>query len=195
VSGDSAVELIRAGWLTLAFMMLLSRAVFQAAGPVRMRAFLSGWQRGGVKRVWGAVALAYAAVVAVAAAATLGELSAFEVALLVALLLVLVADGVVNVLPAGFETFKDRLQRAWVARYRDSGKGGDRHLFGTVNALLALASAGVIAVVVAYRPIDAATIVVAASLALLLTAALLGASEVAAARHRRRIATIGRRAA
>ncbi len=57
MSSDAVVELMRAAWLTLAFMMLLSRLVFQAAGAVRMRAFLDAWQGGAVKRAWGCAAL------------------------------------------------------------------------------------------------------------------------------------------
>jgi len=48
-------ELARGAWLTLALMMLCSRAVFQARGAVWMRAFLDRCQVGGVKRVWGAM--------------------------------------------------------------------------------------------------------------------------------------------
>ena len=157
MSRGTTIEVVRGGWLTLAFMMLVSRVVFQAAGPTRMRAFLDGWQGGSVKRVWGAASLCYAALLAVAGASTFGQLSGFDRVLLAALLLVLTADGVVNVLPGGFETFKDRLQQAWVARQRATGREGDRYLFATVNALLALASAAVAAVVLFYRPIEPAT--------------------------------------
>ncbi len=50
MNGDIAVDAMRIAWLTLAFMMLLSRAAFQAAGPLRMRSFLDSWQAGRVKR-------------------------------------------------------------------------------------------------------------------------------------------------
>ena len=185
--------LARGGWLTLAFMMLLSRIIFQAAGPARMRAFLDGWQSGGVKRVWGAATLCFALFLVVLAASDFGRLSSFDVLLLVALLVVLVADGLVNVLPAGFETFKDRLQRAWVARHRGSGREGDRHLFATINALLALASAAVAAVVLAYRGFDTAMLAIAVAIALVLTPALLGASEVFARRREVNTAARGQR--
>ena len=177
MSRETTVELIRGGWLTLAFMMLLSRVVFQAAGPVRMRRFLDGWQNGAVKRFWGAASLGFAGVLAIAAVGVLDELSTFDLVLLAGLLLVLVADGAVNVLPAGFETFKDRVQRAWVSRRRGTGTEGDRYLFGTVNALLALGSATVAAVVIAYRPIDPLTLSIAAGVATVLVAVLIGASE------------------
>lgn len=171
-----AVDAMRAGWLTLAFMMLLSRVVFQAAGARRMRAFLVGWQRGRTKRAWGAVSLAFAAYVAVAGTAAAGRLSTLDAALLVALVVVLVADGLVNVLPAGFGAFKSRLQDAWVRRHRGTGREGDAHLFGTVNALLALASGAAAAVVIAYRPIDPWLVAGAGGAAALLTAALIAAS-------------------
>jgi hypothetical protein len=169
------VDAMRVGWLTLAFMMLLSRIVFQAAGSVWMRGFLDRWQTGGVKRAWGAVSLVFAAFL-IGAAATADSLSAFDLVLLVALLLVLVGDGLVNVLPRGFSEFKARLQDAWIARHRGTGREGDRHLFGTVNAGLALAAAAAVAVVIAYRPIAPSLIVLAVLLALVLTAVLIAAS-------------------
>jgi hypothetical protein len=170
-----AIEAVRGGWLTLCFMMLLSRVVFQAQGAERMRAFLTGWQQGGVKRVWGSLTLAYAGVLAIAAASSIGKFGAFDLALLAALWAVLLADGSVNVLPAGFETFKDRMQAAWVRRNPD--RADDRHLFGTVNALLALASAGAAAVVLAYRPVEWPTVAAAAAVAVTLTGGLIFASQ------------------
>src|SRR3712207_6653764 len=132
--------------------MLLSRVVFQMAGPVRMRAFLDAWQAGRTKRAWGAVSLAYAVVVAVGAVTVDGRLSTLEWVLLVLLEAVLVADGLVNVLPAGFKTFKDSVQEAWVRR-RGPG-AGDARLFTTGNLLLGLAAAAVAGVVIGYAPID-----------------------------------------
>jgi hypothetical protein len=163
-------------------MMLLSRVVFQAAGARRMRAFLDGWQRGSVKRVWGLGTLAFAGFLAGCAIAASGRFTTFELVLLATLLAVLVADGAVNALPSGFETFKDRLQAAWVRRSRP-GRDGDPHLFGTVNALLAAAAGGVAAIVLAYRPIGTAPVVAAVVAAFVLTPALIGAS-VLTARHR-----------
>lgn len=163
-------------------MMLLSRIAFQAAGARRMRAFLDGWQRGSVKRVWGLATLAFAAFLAGGAIAASGRFTAFDLILLATLLAVLVADGAVNALPGGFETFKDRLQAAWVRRSR-SGRAGDPHLFGTVNALLAAAAGAVGAIVLAYRPIGTAPVVAAVVAAVVLTPALIGAS-VLTARHR-----------
>jgi hypothetical protein len=174
---ELARNAMRVGWLTLAFMMLLSRIAFQAAGPGRMRAFLDRWQDGVVKRAWGCASLGFAVFLA-AAAAVAGGLSTADAILLAALLAVLLADGLVNVLPRGFGAFKERLQREWVSRKAGSGREGDRHLFGTVNVALAAAAAAVAAVVVAYRPIGAGLVVLAAALALVLTAGLIAASSL-----------------
>lgn len=165
-------ELARGAWLTLALMMLLSRVVFQLRGAAWMRAFLDRWQNGRVKRAWGALSLLYAALLVVGVATCDGALSTGDDVVLGSVLLVLVADGAVNVLPSGFATFKDRMQRAWVRR---RGRPDDRGLFGTVNAFLALGSAVVVAVVLAYRPVEWATIVAAAAAAAVLTAALIEA--------------------
>jgi hypothetical protein len=178
VSAEVVVDAVRVGWLTLAFMMLLSRIVFQAAGPARMRAFLDGWQSGWVKRVWGSGSLLFAAFLVAAAASHHGRLRPLDVVLLVALLLLLVADGLVNAVPGGFAAFKDRMQRAWVERHRGTGRAGDRHLFGTVNAGLAVAAAAVAAVVIAYRPIALSVVALAAAVAFVLTAGLIAASTL-----------------
>jgi hypothetical protein len=177
MSGDLPVDAMRAAWLTLVFMMLLSRVAFQAAGPLRMRAFLDGWQAGTVKRVWGALSLLYAVFLLVVSLIDRGFRTS-DLILTVGLLLVLVADGLVNVLPAGFETFKARLQEAWVARRRGTGREGDRFLFGTVNALLALGSAGMAAQVIAYRPIGLRPVLLIAAVAMALTGILIGASTL-----------------
>ena len=169
------VDSTRVAWLTLCFMMLASRVVFQAAGTVWMRSFLDGWKEGSVKRVWGAVSLAFAVLLAASAPGELDELRPFEVVLLVSLVLVLVADGLVNVMPAGFHTFKDRVQEAWVSRRGESDD--DATLFAAGNALLAAASVGAAAAVVLYEPIDAGLIALAAALAVVLTAVLIGRSR------------------
>jgi hypothetical protein len=91
---------------------------------------------------------------------------------------VLTADGLVNVTSGGFAAFKNRMQEAWVARRRGTGREGDRYLFGTVNAGLALAAAAAAAVVTAYRPIGLEQVALAAALALVLTGALVGAASV-----------------
>jgi hypothetical protein len=181
VRAGFVVDATRAAWLTLALMMLLSRIVFQAAGPRRMRAFLDGWQSGSVKRVWGLAALAFAVFLALSAATARGGFGAFDVVLLGTLITVLAADGAVNALPSGFETFKDRLQKAWVRR-AGPGREGDAHLFATVNAVLAAASLAVAAVVLAYRPIHATPVVAAVVAAVVLTPALIAASVLTARR-------------
>jgi len=151
--------------------MLLSRFLFQAAGPARMRAFLDQWQAGRAKRWWGAIALAYAAVVAVGALSHDGDVSAFEWALLVLLLGVLLADGLVNVLPAGFRTFKDSVQEAWVKR---RGAGGDDRLFLAGNLALGIAAAAMAALVIAYAPIELTTVAVALVLSVVMIGVLVG---------------------
>lgn len=174
MSADTLIALVRGGWIVLACLMLLSRLVFTVVGAVRMRAFLDAWQTGGTRRIWGAASLAFAAVLAAGALAVEGDLRALDWILLGALLAVLVADGLVNVLPAGFREFKDRLQAAWVARTRGSGREGDSHLFGTVNALLALGSAGVLVLVLAYRPFEPWAVAATVALSLVLLAGLVG---------------------
>jgi hypothetical protein len=129
-----------------------------------------------VKRFWGAATLSYAVLLSVGGLPRLGELSTLDIVLLVALLLVLLVDGSLNVLPKGFETFKDRVQDAWVRRRRGTGKEDDRYLFGTVNAGLALAALATVALVIAYRPIGVGEVGLAAALALVLTAVLIVAS-------------------
>lgn len=174
MSDETLIWAMRGGWIVLACLMLFSRAVFQAVGAVRMRAFLNEWQDGGVKRLWGAASLLFAAVLAAGALTLEGRLRTLDWILLGALLAVLVADGLVNVLPAGFRTFKDRMQSAWVARHRGTGREGDRHLFGSVNALLALAAAAVLALVIAYRPVEPWAVALAAGIALALLAVMIG---------------------
>jgi hypothetical protein len=177
MSSDFLIESTRAAWLTLAFMMLFSRGVFQAVGAVRMRTFLQRWQRGRVKRIWGGATLAFGAFL-VAGLVSTDSLHALDLVLAAGLVALLAADGLVNVLPAGFETFKDRLQKAWVRRTSGSGWESDSRLFGSVNAVLAAAAAGIAAFVATYRPISAQTVVVALVAAAVLTAALISATVV-----------------
>lgn len=167
------IGLVRGGWLVLTFAMLFSRFLFQARGAAWMRAFLDEWQEGAAKRAWGAVALAYAAVVVVGALTLEGDLSTLEWILLGLLLAVLLADGLVNVLPAGFRTFKDSVQEAWVRR-RGAGTAaaGDERLFLAGNVALGVAAAATAAVVIAYEPISPWLVLGAAAGALVLIAAL-----------------------
>jgi hypothetical protein len=172
MDADVVVAAMRAGWLALTGMMLLSRAVFQAAGAERMRAFLDTWKDGTTRRCWGACTLLFAAVLVAGSAAT--RVGGFDLLLLGVLVAVLVSDGLVNVLPAGFRTFKDSVQERCVRRHAGTERAADRHLFGTVNLLLALAAAAMAALVVAYAPIAAGTVVVGVGAALVLTPLLLG---------------------
>ena len=174
MSDSTLIWLMRGGWIVLTCLMLFSRVVFQAVGAERMRAFLNDWQDGGVKQLWGATSLLFAVVLAAGALTTDGGLRTLDWILLAALLAVLAADGLVNVLPAGFRTFKDRMQSAWVSRHRGTGREGDRHLFGTVNALLAVAAGSALALVIGYRPVELWAVALAAAIALVLLAALIG---------------------
>ena len=74
----------------------------------------------------------------------------------------------VNVLPAGFRTFKDSVQEAWVRR---RGTGDDR-LFLAGNVALGVAAAAMAAVVIAYEPIAPGLVAGSAAGALVLIAAL-----------------------
>lgn len=174
MSADTLIALVRGGWIALTCLMLFSRLVFTLVGPVRMRAFLTDWQDGGTKRLWGAATLAFAALLGWGALTVEGELRPLDWILLGTLLAVCLADGLVNVLPAGFRTFKDRMQSAWVARTRGSGREGDAHLFGTVNALLAAGALGVLGLVLLYRPIDPGLVSLAVLVAVVLLAILVG---------------------
>lgn len=165
------VAAMRVGWLTLTFLMLISRVLFQSAGAARMRAFLDSWQTRPVRRWWGVVCLAFAAFLGVAAVAT--GVDGLDLVLLVALVVLLAADGLVNVLPSGFRRFKDSVQEAWVSRHRDTARAGDRDLFTAGNVALGIAAAAASAVVIAYAPIAAGTLAVAAALAAALTGVLL----------------------
>jgi hypothetical protein len=178
MSGETVMDVTRVGWLVLAFMMIISRVVFQAAGPAWMRAFLDGWQTGRVKRVWGAASLTFVALLTGAAVSGDRSFSTFDAVLAVMLVVVLLADGLVNVLPAGFTTFKSRLQDAWVRRNRGTGREGDPYLFGVVNALLAVGSIAMAVVVIAYKPIDLALVAGAVGIAVVVTVTLVWASTV-----------------
>jgi hypothetical protein len=127
-----------------------------------------------LKRIWGAVCLGFAVFLLAGTVSATGGLGVLDWLLLVMLIVVLTADGLVNVLPAGFGTFKDRMQAAWVARHRGTGREGDSHLFGTVNALLAAGAISMVVLVIAYRPAEAWAVALAAGIALVLTAFLIG---------------------
>ena len=173
MDAEIVVIAMRGGWLTLCFMMLLSRVLFQVAGPVRMRRFLDQWARSRVKRVWGALSLAYAALLMAGAVASVGGLTVLDLVLLGALVVVLVADGLVNAMPAGFTTFKDSVQQRWVRRNRNTEQTGDRDLFSIGNLVLALLAGGTATLVALYRPLEPELLWVALALTALLTPALL----------------------
>ena len=168
MSDETLIWAMRGGWIVLACLMLFSRLVFQAVGPERMRAFMNDWQEGRVKRLWGGAGLLFAALLAGGALTASGGLHVLDWILLGVLLAILVADGLVNIVPAGFRTFKDGMQAAWVARHEGTGREGDRHLFGTVNALLALGSLVALALVIGYRPVEPWAVALAAVIALVL---------------------------
>ncbi len=125
----------------------------------------------------GLAGLGYGAFVLVAALGSLDDLSTLDVMVAAFLVAVLVADGWVNVLPAGFETFKDRMQDAWVRRFGGTARESDASLFGTVNLLLAVAAAATAVFVLAYRSIDAWIPITAVALGLILTAVLVTAAQ------------------
>lgn len=154
-----AVPTMRFVWLLLTGMMLVSRVMFQWAGPARMRQFLDTWKIGHVRQGWGGVSLALAALVIGLGIADRDSLDWRDILLTLVLIAVLVADGSVNVLPSGFTTFKDRMQQGWVRRHAGSERADDRHLFGVVNLALAIAAASMALVVILYRPIDADLVV------------------------------------
>jgi hypothetical protein len=113
---------------------------------------------------------AYGAIVLAGALTVAGSLSTLEWILLGLLLAVLAADGLVNVLPAGFRTFKDSVQEAWVRR-RGAGTeaASDERLFLAGNLALGIAAATMAAVVILYEPIAPELVAASALLALALS--------------------------
>jgi hypothetical protein len=177
------IPTIRGLWLLLTGMMLVSRVLFQAAGAPRMRQFLEVWKVGRVRRVWGAASLVLAAVAATLIVRDHRLLDARDWTLGSLLVAVLVADGSVNVLPSGFETFKDRVQTAWVRRNAGTSRADDSHLFGVVNLGLAIAAGAMFAFVTFYRPASALLLVGAIAAAVVLTPLLVGLGLAEGRRH------------
>ena len=173
-----AIPVIRTAWLGLTGMMLVSRVIFQAAGAARMRSFLDIWKVGRVRQCWGVVALGMAVTVVVLAVRDHARLGARDWTLALLLVAILVADGSVNVLPAGFTTFKDRVQTAWVRRNRGSERADDSHLFGVVNLGLAISAGAMFAIVWAYRPASFQLVGGSLGAAVLLTPALVALALV-----------------
>src|SRR5262249_25628447 len=127
-------------------------------------------------------------IVALAAVRTPSQLRVSDWLVLVLLVLVLVADGLVNALPSGFHTFKDRVQTSWVRRHEGTDREGDRSLFGVGNLVLAGLAAGWSAVVIAYRPISAATVAWSIAVSVILTPSLILIGKVEANRRQKLIA-------
>lgn len=160
-------------WIVLCLMMLFSRFVFQAAGAVGMRRFLDGWKASVTHRIWGCLASLWGVVLWIGIASNWSELSWLDALLAISVAGVLLADGLLNLMPGGFANFKERMQDAWVRRQEGSGRESDDHLFGTVNLLLGLASVAVAIAVYAYRPMGAQWIMISVGLSLGLTIALI----------------------
>jgi hypothetical protein len=179
-----AVPTVRAVWLVLTGMMLVSRVLFQAAGAARMRSFLDVWKVGRVRQCWGAVSLALAATVVVLLVRDRRDLDAIDWMLALLLVAILVADGSVNVLPSGFTTFKDRVQSAWVKRNRDA-RAGDSRMFGVVNLGLAIAAATMFAFAVLYRSASVELVAGATAAAVIVTPLLVGLALAEGRRSRK----------
>lgn len=180
--GSQTVTVIRVSWLVLCGMMLFSRFVFQAAGPVWMRSFLDGWKTSRTHRVWGLSSAAYGVGILIAAAFTWRDFGFLDIFFALGLVGVLVIDGLMNFTPGGFGRFKEQMQEAWVKR-RPVEKSGDKHLFGTVNFLLGLVALGGAVWVTTYRPFESGLIVAASVLALTLMTSLLVAATLERRRH------------
>jgi hypothetical protein len=179
-----AVDLLRETGIVLGGMMLVSRALFQAAGARRMRAFLDAWKLSRTKQVWGAAACGWGCLLVARAAPSLRHWRGIERGLLAILAAVLIGDGLLNTLPGGFGRFKESLQAAWVRRKPDPRHQSDAALFGAVNLALAAASLAWLALVIGYRPIEPRRAVRGLGLATLLTLLLIGALLLEGGRQR-----------
>ena len=182
MSQATTLDLVRFAWLMLATMMLLSRVIFQLGGAARMRAFLDTWKTSRTKRAWGALSLAGGLTVGLLAVFTFEDPSTGDLVVTVVLVVVLAADGMVNALPAGFETFKDRVQARWAGATGDRGLAADAYLFTVGNALLALAAGGAAAAVALYRPLDGGVLLAAIGVGAILTGVLILAARAEARR-------------
>ena len=163
-------------WIVLTSMMLVSRVLFSRRGAVGMRAFLDRWKVSVIRRIWGLSSVVIAGCALVLVARDVDALRGTDWVMLTLLVAILVADGLVNVLPSGFTTFKDRVQASWVKRH-DESRADDRSLFGTINLVLAAAAGGWELAVILYRPISAGTVATAIAVALVLTPALITAAD------------------
>lgn len=170
---------VRVSWLVLCGMMLFSRFVFQAAGPVWMRSFLDAWKTSTTHRAWGWGSCVFGLGLTVAIVRGWSSLSWLDGTLAVGLVSILAADGLLNLFPAWFGHFKERMQSAWVRRHQGE-RASDAHLFGTVNFFLGLAAAAVAAIVYLYRPLEAQWLVWSGLIAaVLMTVLILACKEEA----------------
>src|SRR3954454_3440287 len=101
MSPELVATLLQGTGLGLAGMMLCSRIACQAAGPVRMRAFLDTWKVSTAKRIWGGGALLWGAASLITTSQAAAQLTLDGAALLVPLV-VLIGDGWLNFLPGTF---------------------------------------------------------------------------------------------
>jgi ketosteroid isomerase-like protein len=108
------------------------------------------------------------------AVAVVPRLGADDAVLVSSVVLVLCADGLLNLFPGWFGHFKERVQAAWVRRHGVSPQAGDRHRFGTVNLALGAASLAVAAAAWWHRPLGLAWGVGAGVATCVLTASLVG---------------------
>lgn len=169
------LTVVRVSWLVLCGMMLFSRFVFQAAGPVWMRHFLDLWKDSRTHRAWGWATLLFGLAILAGLVPTRHGLSALDWAVSLSLVLMLCADGMLNLFPSWFGHFKERMQDSWVKRHRGTGREGDKHLFATVNFFLGAASVAAAAAVYAYRPLEVRWLVLSVLLASLLMTVLIRA--------------------
>ena len=176
---------VQVTWLVLCGMMLFSRFVFQAAGPVWMRTFLDGWKVSVTHRAWGILALIYGVGIASCALGVWSSLRWIDVAVLVPLIAVLCADGLLNLLPSWFGHFKERMQDSWVKRHGQTGRASDEHLFGTVNFALGMASFAVAAAVYRYRLLSGRWLLASVVIATAIMVILIAASRIEAGRAAR----------
>jgi hypothetical protein len=178
MSASSFTLAVQVSWMVLCGMMLFSRFVFQATGPVWMRSFLDTWKFSVTHKVWGIAALLCGIAVAINTVVAWNRLGWLDRGLATVLALILSADGLLNLLPSWFGHFKERMQEAWVKRHRGTEKAGDKHLFGTVNFVLGLASAVVAALVYWHRPVPTRWLLVSVMIALVVMTILITSCQL-----------------
>ena len=183
-----AVVLAQATWLTLCSMMLFSRFIFQAQGAAGMRLFLDTWKDSTTHRIWGWAALAAGIALAATSLLNSAQPSWRDSLVVWSVVVILCADGMLNLFPSWFGHFKERMQAAWVRRHGTSTRAADSHLFGTVNFILGAASIIVGLAVYLHRPMRAAWLAGSLGVALLMTMLLVFACQ---AEGRRRIERAG----